>query len=99
MPDGPRGVARIVAAVEPFDEVERSYQAAVLAWLASTSDVYRRVKPATPPMHLVAYTVGVSDSRCGDPGRHSGTGVVAGPEPVHDDDRLVSHHPGVMPLR
>ena len=49
MPDGPRGVARIVAAVEPFDEVERSHQADVLAWLASTSDVYRRVKPATPP--------------------------------------------------
>jgi hypothetical protein len=45
MPDGPRDVARIVAAVEPFDEVERSHQAAVLAWLASTSDVYRRVKP------------------------------------------------------
>ena len=48
MPDGPRGVARIVAAVEPFDEVERAQQADVLAWLDSTPDVYRRVKPATP---------------------------------------------------
>ena len=49
MPEGPRAVARIVAAIEPFDEVERSHQVDVLAWLASTSDVYRRVKPATPP--------------------------------------------------
>ncbi len=44
MPEGLRAVARIVAAVEPFDEVERSHQADALAWLASTSDVYRRVK-------------------------------------------------------
>ena len=41
MPDGPRGVARIVAAVEPFDEVEHAQQADVLAWLDSTPDVYR----------------------------------------------------------
>ncbi len=57
MPDGPRGVARIVAAVEPFDEVERAQQAGVLAWLDSTPDAYRRVKPATPPRHLVSYAV------------------------------------------
>ena len=50
-------MARIVAAIEPFDEVERSHQADVLAWLDSTPDVYRRVKPATPPRHLVSYAV------------------------------------------
>jgi 8-oxo-dGTP diphosphatase len=65
MPDGPRNVARIVAAVEPFDDVERSHQADVLAWLDGTPDVYRRVKPATPPMHLVSYAVPV------DPGDRS----------------------------
>ena len=27
----------------------------MLAWLDSTPDVYRRVKPATPPRHLVCY--------------------------------------------
>jgi 8-oxo-dGTP diphosphatase len=57
MPDGPRDVARIVAAIEPFDEVKRSHQADVLAWLDSTPDIYRRVKPATPPRHLVSYAV------------------------------------------
>jgi hypothetical protein len=50
-------VAALVAAIEPFDDVERSHQADVLAWLASTPDVYRRVKPATPPRHLVSYAV------------------------------------------
>ncbi len=57
MPDGPRGVAALVAAIEPWDDVERSHQADVLAWLASTPDVYRRVRPATPPRHLVSYAV------------------------------------------
>jgi hypothetical protein len=50
-------VAALVAAIEPFDETERADQAGVLAWLASTSDVYRRVKPATPPRHLVSYAL------------------------------------------
>jgi hypothetical protein len=34
MPDGPRGVARIVTAIQPFDRTERDHQAAVLTWLA-----------------------------------------------------------------
>ena len=57
MPDGPRRVAALVAAIEPFDDVERAHQTDVLAWLASTPDVYRRVRPATPPSHLVSYAV------------------------------------------
>ncbi len=55
--DGPRGVARLVAAIEAFDDTERAHQADVLAWLDRTPDVYRRVKPATPPRHLVSYAV------------------------------------------
>ncbi|HET9971227.1 MAG TPA: NUDIX domain-containing protein [Streptosporangiaceae bacterium] len=57
MADGPRDVAALIAAIEPYDDTERAQQADVLAWLASTSDIYRRVKPATPPRHLVSYTV------------------------------------------
>ena len=33
MLDGPRAVTTIVAAIEPFDDVERSHQAGVLAGL------------------------------------------------------------------
>jgi 8-oxo-dGTP diphosphatase len=54
---GPRDVAALVAAIEPCDDTERAHQADVLAWLASTPDVYRRVRPATPPRHLVSYAV------------------------------------------
>jgi 8-oxo-dGTP pyrophosphatase MutT (NUDIX family) len=61
---GPRDVAALVAAIEPFDDAECAHQADVLAWLASTPDVYRRVKPATPPRHLVSYTV-LTDPRGG----------------------------------
>ena len=38
MPDGALGVAWVVAAVEPLDEVERPQQAGVLAWLDSTPE-------------------------------------------------------------
>jgi 8-oxo-dGTP diphosphatase len=41
-----------------------SHQADVRSWLDSTPDVYRRVKPATPPRHLVSYAV-LADPRDG----------------------------------
>jgi 8-oxo-dGTP diphosphatase len=52
-----RRVVEIVAAIEPFDETERSHQARALAWLHSTDDICRRAKPATPSPHLVSYAV------------------------------------------
>ena len=60
MPDGPRGVARIVSAIQPFDRTERDHQAAVLTWLRGTADIYRRAKPATPAVHLVSYAIPVN---------------------------------------
>jgi 8-oxo-dGTP pyrophosphatase MutT (NUDIX family) len=54
---GLRGVAALVAAIAPSDDTERAQRADALTWLASTPDVYRRVKPATPPRHLVSYAV------------------------------------------
>lgn len=47
----------LVAALTPADDLEAAHRAETLAWLASTSDVYRRIKPATPPRHLVSYVV------------------------------------------
>ena len=52
-------VAALVAGLDPVDELEREHRDAVLDWLAATDDVYRRVKPATPPQHLVSYVVPV----------------------------------------
>jgi hypothetical protein len=57
-------VAALVAAIATSDDTERAHRADVLAWLASTPDVYRRVRPATPPRHLVSYAV-LTDPRDG----------------------------------
>jgi 8-oxo-dGTP pyrophosphatase MutT (NUDIX family) len=48
-----------VSALAPVDEVEADHRRDMLRWLESTDDVYRRVKPATPPRHLVSYVVPV----------------------------------------
>jgi 8-oxo-dGTP diphosphatase len=50
-------VYRLVSALTSADDLEAEHQREVLRWLRSTDDVYRRVKPATPPRHLVSYVV------------------------------------------
>ncbi|HEX7536189.1 MAG TPA: NUDIX domain-containing protein [Dermatophilaceae bacterium] len=47
----------LVTRIQPFDETERAHRAAAICWLESTDDVFRRVRPATPPKHLVSYCV------------------------------------------
>jgi 8-oxo-dGTP diphosphatase len=53
------GVRDLVAAIAPADARERADRADCLSWLAATSDIYRRAKPATPPRHLVSYALPV----------------------------------------
>jgi 8-oxo-dGTP diphosphatase len=55
----------VILALTPADTLETAHRADTLAWLAATDDVYRRVKPATPPRHLVSYVV-PADPRTGD---------------------------------
>ena len=57
MRQGSDRVSDLVAAIEPADDREWADQDDCLSWLASTSDIYRRQKPATPPKHLVSYAV------------------------------------------
>lgn len=45
------------SAIEPFDVREQADLTRALAWIDSGDDLCRLVKPATPPMHLVAYFV------------------------------------------
>ncbi|MFB9359614.1 NUDIX domain-containing protein [Actinoplanes nipponensis] len=94
----------LVAALTPGDELEATHRAGVLAWLASTDDVYRRVKPATPPRHLVSYVV-PADPGTGDvllvdhrnarlwlpPGGH----VEPGEHPAHTAARELMEELGV----
>jgi 8-oxo-dGTP pyrophosphatase MutT (NUDIX family) len=49
----------MVSRLETADDLEARHRHEVLAWLASTDDVYRRVKPAMPLQHLVSYVVPV----------------------------------------
>ena len=52
-------VHSLVSAIEPVDVLEADHRTAALVWLTTTDDVFRRVKPATPPQHLVSYVVPV----------------------------------------
>jgi 8-oxo-dGTP diphosphatase len=58
-------VHEMVAGLVPVDELEAEHRSDTLRWLRSTDDVFRRVKPATPPRHLVSYVV------LADPADHS----------------------------
>ncbi|HEX8343778.1 MAG TPA: NUDIX domain-containing protein [Actinoplanes sp.] len=49
----------MVSRLEPHDALEATHRSRVLAWLEATDDVFRRVKPAVPPQHLVSYAVPV----------------------------------------
>jgi len=50
-------VLDLVSAIVPGDELEARHRAETLDWLRETDDVFRRVKPDTPPKHLVSYVV------------------------------------------
>jgi 8-oxo-dGTP diphosphatase len=50
----------LVSRFSPIDDLGTEHRASALAWLASSDDVFRRVKPASPPQHLVSYVVPVA---------------------------------------
>ncbi len=64
MPDSVRARLREdVAGLQPLDAMEQQHIAQVLAWIDSGAELCRLAKPATPPMHLVAYFVVVDEAR------------------------------------
>jgi 8-oxo-dGTP diphosphatase len=50
-----------IAAIQPFDDVERAHLHDALAWVDSGAQLCRIQKPAIPPKHLVSYFVLVDD--------------------------------------
>lgn len=53
--DDREALIALVAAIMPFDVLEAGHQSDALDWLRSGAEIYRRVKPATPPKHLIVY--------------------------------------------
>jgi 8-oxo-dGTP diphosphatase len=45
----------LVRGIDPLDDHEAGHRRDTLRWLESTDDVFRWVRPATPPRHLVSY--------------------------------------------
>ncbi|MEV0354627.1 NUDIX domain-containing protein [Nocardia sp. NPDC050697] len=56
-------VATLLSSISPADELERAQLREAASWVARTPDLYRRVKPATPPRHLVSYVVVTTPAR------------------------------------
>jgi 8-oxo-dGTP pyrophosphatase MutT (NUDIX family) len=50
-----------VASIEPCDALERAQREDTLAWIDSGAELFRLLKPSTPPKHLVSYFVLVDD--------------------------------------
>ena len=56
-------IAKIVAAIEPLDELERQHRDSTIEWIRSGAPIFRTVKPDVPPMHLVSYFALVDQQR------------------------------------
>lgn len=57
-----QAVHGLVNGIDPWDDREAEHREDTLRWLASTDDVFRRVKPASPDRHLVSYVALVDPS-------------------------------------
>ena len=48
-------IVKVVAAIEPLDEVEREHRESTIEWIRSGAPIFRTMKPDVPPRHLVSY--------------------------------------------
>jgi 8-oxo-dGTP pyrophosphatase MutT (NUDIX family) len=56
-------IAKIVAAIEPLDELEREHRDSTIEWIRSGAPIFRTKKPDVPPKHLVSYFALVDEQR------------------------------------
>ncbi len=56
-------IARIVAAIEPVDDLEREHRDSTIEWISSGAPIFRTKKPDVPPKHLVSYFALVDEQR------------------------------------
>jgi 8-oxo-dGTP diphosphatase len=48
-------IVKVVAAIEPLDDLEREHRDSTVEWIRSGAPIFRTMKPDVPPMHLVSY--------------------------------------------
>lgn len=48
---------KLIASITPHDPLERRHIARTIKWIESGAPLYRVLKPATPPQHLISYFV------------------------------------------
>jgi 8-oxo-dGTP diphosphatase len=56
-------IDRIVAAIEPVDDLERAHRDSTIAWIGSGAPIFRTRRPDVPPKHLVSYFALVDEQR------------------------------------
>jgi 8-oxo-dGTP diphosphatase len=56
-------IIKIVAAIEPLDDLEQVHRDSTLEWIRSGAPIFRTMKPDVPPMHLVSYFALVDEQR------------------------------------
>jgi 8-oxo-dGTP pyrophosphatase MutT (NUDIX family) len=54
---------RLVGAIEPWDDLERTHLETATQWIAGGAPLYRARKPDIPAMHLVSYFVVLDNTR------------------------------------
>ena len=52
-----RSIRKELEVIVPIDALEQEHLAKALAWVDSGTELCRKDKPATPPMHLVSYII------------------------------------------
>jgi len=56
-------IDKIVAAIEPLDDLEREHRDSTIEWIRSGAPIFRTMKPDVPPRHLVSYFALVDEAR------------------------------------
>ncbi len=96
----------MIGEISALDSVEREHQADAMEWIGSGHAIFRTVKPATPPKHLVSYCVLVDpdgrrvllvDHRDARPWLPTGGHVDPGEHPASAASREIHEELGIRP--
>jgi 8-oxo-dGTP diphosphatase len=56
-------IVKVVAAIEPLDDLEREHRDSTIGWIHSGTPIFRTIKPDVPAKHLVSYFALVDEAR------------------------------------